>query len=148
MSPEQRAELEAAFHHFDKSGDGYLNMDEFAAAIKSMDFENPDVEMQAFFDKNASPRPGSDEDASVITLDNFVAFVAQQYKDHDSMDGLLAAFRVLSGGKETIPSDVVQQTMGEEEASYLLERIERAGNAYTPFTAHCYGVEEAAVPLG
>ena len=41
-----------------------------------------------------------------------------------------------------------KQTMGEEEASYLLERIERAGNAYTPFTAHCYGVEEAAVPLG
>ena len=49
LSADQKEEAERAFHHFDKSGDGFLNMDEFTAAIKSMDFENPDQEMHDFF---------------------------------------------------------------------------------------------------
>jgi len=144
ITAEQRSELESAFHHFDKSGDGFLNMDEFTAAIKSMDFENPDQEMKDFFDKVSAQRPGSTEEAKAITRDDFVTFVATQYKDKDSYEGLLAAFKILSGGKDVVGIDALTGCLGADDTAYLVStHLEKAGNAFMPFSAYVYGMDAA-----
>ena len=48
ISPEQYEEIKTNFAYFDKTGDGTLNKDEFAAVLKSLDLElTPEEEATA-----------------------------------------------------------------------------------------------------
>jgi len=137
MSPEQRAEAEKAFRFFDKSGDGFLNMDEFTAAIKSMDFENPDQEMHDFFAANSR----AEGEKTILDADAFRRFLGGQYKSKDTKDGLLEAFNVISNGKEQVAPHEVSAILPEAQANYLLPKLESAGQAFLPFANFVYGVQ-------
>ncbi|KAL1523144.1 hypothetical protein AB1Y20_018099 [Prymnesium parvum] len=135
LTPEQKAEAEKAFFHFDKSGDGFLNMDEFSAAIKSMDFENPEAEMVEFFETNSR----AEGEKTIIDLDAFSRFLSRQYKSKDTMDGLLDAFKVISGGKDVVTPEQVAPILQEKEASYLIPKLEKEGMTFAPWASFVYG---------
>jgi len=137
LSPEQKAEAGRAFHHFDKSGDGFLNEDEFTAAIKSMDFENPDSEMHEFFEANSR----AEGEKTIIDIDAFTRFLGQQYKSKDTMDGLVEAFKIVSNGKDAVAPEQVSEILPEGEASFLLSKLEKDELAFMPFANHVYGAQ-------
>jgi len=152
ITPEQKAELEEAFHHFDRSGDGKLNKLEYAAAMKSLDFD--EVAAQAEFSKFAklqSKRDLLDGTGSVhdnaIDLDAFITVVLQQYKDKDTMEGLLAAFRTVANGKELL-QEADLKCLKPPDAAFLTERLVPAaeGLDFVPFAKTVYG-DGNAVPL-
>lgn len=93
ITPEQKAELEEAFKHFDKSQDGKLNQVEFSAAMKSMDFEGVEAEFPKYSDCKSTNAEGFTEMA--ISFDSFLTIVLQQYKDKDTMGGCRALERLL-----------------------------------------------------
>jgi len=142
ITPEQHAELEAAFKHFDKNKNNSLNQLEFAAAMKSLAF--PEDEMASLFSKYAEPGATGDDDAT-INFEAFVTIVLQQYKDKDTLDGLLAAFDVLANGKETLPPEAISQSLKPEHADYLKGKMtlsDDGGYDYHEFAESVYGSDE------
>ena len=153
ITPEQHAELKAAFKHFDHSGDGRLNRMEFEAAIKSMDFEVGDAEMKSLFNKFSKMTVrkdsfGDDEDMLTVSFDGFLTFVLQQYKDKDTMEGLLMAFKTMANGKEALGNKDIDEFLKEGDAAFIRARVstdEDGGYLYTPFVSSLYGT---AKPVG
>jgi len=146
ITPEQHAELKEAFEHFDKSGDFQLNQLEFVAAMKSLDFEDDSIASE--FTKYADGAKGADGEASV-SFDAFVTIVLQQYKDKDTMDGLLAAFRTLANGKDALPADALAASLKPTDAEFLQAKLAPSadGNGldYASFTKAVYG--DSAAPV-
>merc|ERR1719174_127723 len=97
ITPEQHAELEAAFKHFDKNKNGSLNNLEFGAAMKSLDFGDDTAE--AAFAKYSEPAASGEIADATLSFEKFLTVVLQQYKDKDTLEGLLAAFSTLADGK-------------------------------------------------
>ena len=69
--------------------------------MKSLDFEGETID--AAFNRAATEAKviGNDGDPKVercIDFDAFITIVLSEYKDKDTMDGLLAAFRTLADG--------------------------------------------------
>lgn len=163
ITPEQHAELREAFVHFDKSGDNMLNEVEFTAAMKSLDFEGAESMFTKFADVshtiNVEPTyddEGGEREERCMTFDNFLSVVLQQFKDKDTMDGLIAAFRTLANGKDTIGSDVLSYREGDTtslkdtEVAFLQEKLGEAAPDgsffYAPFAASVYGTEAPPTP--
>ena len=152
---EQHAELKAAFEHFDKSQDSMLNEAEFAAAMKSLDFEGA----EALFEKHADTShtverdedDGGPAEERCMTFDAFLTIVLQQYKDKDTMDGLVGAFRTLSNGKETLGPEVLTYREGDstslkEGDIEFLQRVLPAADGGIEFTPFSYSVYGSTVP--
>jgi len=140
ITPEQHAELQEAFEHFDKSGDNMLNKLEYMAAMKSLDFEDESV--TAEFAKFAKTSVEHGEPG--IPFDAFVTIVLQQYKDKDTLDGLLAAFRTLANGKDTLPPDALVSSLKPADAQFLQAKLAPAddgGFDFVDFSKTVYGNE-------
>jgi len=148
ISPEEHEELKKAFAHFDKSGDTMLNAIEFAAASKAMDLDVAEDVHSKFADRThmVENDDGEQVEESCISFDAFLTIVLQQYKDKDTPDGLIAAFRTLANGKETLPADVLQYKEGsfikESDIAYLASKLTAAPDGtfeYAAFTTNVYG---------
>jgi len=143
ITPEQYEEIKTTFEHFDHSQDGHLNMAEFLAATRALDFELSEAEEEATFNKYATAA-GSDEQPA-LTLESFTTFFLEQYKSRDTFDDLLQAFKTLSGGKEAVKGADVKAFVPEAECAYLLEKLGMAEERledeldFNPFVAHVYG---------
>jgi len=135
ITPEQHAELESAFKHFDKNKNSALNKLEFGAAMKSLDFS--EEAMAASFDKYAD---GSGETAS-ISFEAFVTIVLQQYKDKDTLEGLLAAFATLANDKDTLLPSALKENLKPAHAEFLQGKMTLAseGYEYEAFVESVYG---------
>ena len=143
ITPEQKSELQEAFHHFDRTDDGKLNKVEYGAAMKSLDFAG--AETDAEFAKHARQvdartADGEQKVESCIDFDAFLTIVLQQYKSKDTMDGLLSAFRAIANGKETVMADDLKNSLKPADAEFLAGRLTPAGDGfdYVPFVNAVY----------
>ena len=150
ISPEQHAELAEAFKHFDKTNDGHLNILEFGAAMKSLDFDAETTDAE--FVKFAKPEQvkgadGEEKTEDCIDFDAFLTIVLQQYKSKDTMDGLIAAFKSLSNGKDVVQPRDLTETLKKPDAEFLQARLVAGaeGLDYVPFSQAVYG--QGTVPL-
>jgi len=144
ITPAQHNELQEAFKHFDKTEDGTLNKLEYGAAMKSLDFEGAHIETEfAKFakEKDVTGYDGLPTVEKCIDFDAFMTVVLQQYKDKDTMEGLLAAFRTLANGKEVIQPDDLKGALKPPDAAFLVERLPAAtdGLDFAPFAKQVYG---------
>ena len=144
ITPSQHAELQGAFKHFDKTEDGHLNKLEFVAAMKSLDFEGEatDAEFEKYGQKKAVKGwDGEDKMDKCIDFDSFLTIVLQQHKSKDTMDGLLAAFRALANGKDTLPPEELQKSLKPADVDFLTAHLTPTpdGLDYVPFTKAVYG---------
>ena len=142
INPEQYEEIKAAFLHFDKSGDGMLNQVEFSAALRAMDFELAEQEEESTFLRLAGGKAAPGEETR-LGLEGFTTYILQQYKDKDTKEELLAAFNVVSGGKETLTPDELKAFVPEAETAFLLGEsgLKPSGGGYefATWTAAAYG---------
>ena len=83
-----------------------------------------------------------------MSFDVFLTIVLQQYKDKDTMDGLVGAFRTLSNGKETLGPEVLTYREGdttslkESDIEFLKRKLDtgaEGGFDFTPFSYSVYG---------
>jgi Ca2+-binding EF-hand superfamily protein len=152
ITPEQHAELKAAFEHFDKSQDGKLNEVEFTAAMKSLDFTGAEAAFEKYADTTHTVTRDEDDEGPTeercMSFDVFLTIVLQQYKDKDTMDGLVGAFRTLSNGKETLGPEVLTYREGdttslkESDIEFLKRKLDtgaEGGFDFTPFSYSVYG---------
>jgi len=140
ITPEQHAELEAAFKHFDKNKNGSLNNLEFGAAMKSLDFGDDTAE--AAFAKYSEPAASGEIADATLSFEKFLTVVLQQYKDKDTLDGLLAAFGTLADGKPSITSGELTAALKPAEAGFLQAKMVPAddGNLdYKEWSESVYG---------
>jgi len=139
ITPEQYEEIRKAFEHFDKSGDHLLNAAEFSAALRSLDFELSEEAEASTFNKYAVQKS---EDEMAISLESFTTFFLQQFKEKDTADELISAFKTVAGGKDFVQEKELREFLPEAEAGYLLGRLgsgEGENLDYTPFASEVYG---------
>ena len=149
ISPGQHAELKEAFTHFDKTGDGVLNKLEYVAAMKSLDFEGEATDAEFVkFAKAVTGKgwDGEDKIEKCIDFDAFLTIVLQQYKSKDTVDGLLAAFRALTNGKDAVQPDELQKSLKPADAEFLTSRLTAGADGldFVPFSKAVYGDGEIA----
>ena len=123
ITPEQMAELEKAFSHFDRDKSGKLNKFEFGAAMKSLDHENDlDEEFDKFADGTGrNPDTGATE--GTISFDAFIRLMQKIYKVDDTPDALNGAFRTLSNGKDVLPAEELDKYFNPAHAAFLRESL-------------------------
>ena len=73
--------------------------------------------------------------------------MAQQFKDKDTKETLIGAFRTLANGKDAIGADALENELKPEETAFLLERmsanqIAAGGYDYVPFSLAVYNASE------
>ena len=124
ITPEQMAELEKAFSHFDRDRLGKLNKFQFGAAIKALDHENDlDEEFDKFADGTGrNPDTGATE--GTISFDAFIRLMQKIYKVDDTPDALNGAFRTLSNGKDVLPAEELDKYFKDPaHAAFLRESL-------------------------
>jgi len=141
ISPEQYEEIKANFKHFDGSGDGTLNKDEFGAVLKSLDLElAPEEEQKTFakFAKDVGDNLG-------IDLEAFTTFMLQQLKAKDTVDSLLDAFSTVAGGRDYITAEDLHAALSPDEAKFLLSRMDGLdlGLDYKSFANKVFGIMQS-----
>ncbi|EOY11087.1 hypothetical protein QUC31_009676 [Theobroma cacao] len=88
LTEEQIAEFQEAFFLFDKDGDGCITMEELAIAIKSLD-ENPtEEELQNMINEVDTDGNGT------IEFGEFLNLMARKMKEAEAEEELKEAFRV------------------------------------------------------
>jgi actinin alpha len=140
ISPEQYEEIKTNFAYFDKTGDGTLNKDEFAAVLKSLDLELTPEEEEKTFGK-FSAKHGTNDWLS-MDLVSFTTFMLQQLKAKDTVEALLDAFSTVAGGRDYITADDLHAALGPEEAKFLLSKMDGLdyGLDYKTFANKVFGV--------
>lgn len=116
ISPEQLAEFKESFDFFDKDKSGALNYLEFKGCLTSLGEEPSEEEFQAI-----CARLDHNGDKS-ISFKEFLSFVTNITKDKDTSDEILAAFRVLTDGRDHITEAELRSAMEKEKAESLLKQ--------------------------
>ena len=118
--------------------------------MKSLDFDAETTDAE--FVKFAKPEQvkgadGEEKTEDCIDFDAFLTIVLQQYKSKDTMDGLIAAFKSLSNGKDVVQPRDLTETLKKPDAEFLQARLVAGaeGLDYVPFSQAVYG--QGAVPL-
>uniref|UniRef100_A0A7S0JEU1 Calmodulin n=1 Tax=Calcidiscus leptoporus TaxID=127549 RepID=A0A7S0JEU1_9EUKA len=140
VSAEQYEEIKKAHAHFDKSGNGSLNALEFNGAMRAMGFEMGEEEEKLAFERFAVCAEDGAEPS--LTLDAFVDLVLAQFKESDTMEALIDAFKVVAGSKDYVMADDLKACIPESETQYLLSNLEPrddVGLDFLPFSAFVYG---------
>jgi actinin alpha len=138
ISPEQYAEIQANFKHFDTHTDGALNKDEFDAVLKSLDLDMSPEEAEKVFGKFAKEEDGK----KGINLESFTTFMLQQLKAKDTVDALLDAFATVAGGRDYITAEDLHSALPPDEAKFLLSRMDGLdlGLDYKTFANKVFGI--------
>ena len=93
--------------------------------MKSLDFGDDATE--AAFDKYSD---AGIADAPTISFESFVTIVLQQYKDKDTMDGLLAALRTLANDQDTLQPSALKENLKPKQAEFLQGKMKLTAEGY------------------
>lgn len=77
-----------------------------------------------------------------ISFDAFLNLMLQQFKDQDTLDGLLGAFRTLANGKESLEPKELEARFKPADAAFLQAAFGMApdgGYDYATFSRSVYG---------
>ncbi|XWS64694.1 hypothetical protein CRYUN_Cryun05aG0025300 [Craigia yunnanensis] len=123
MSEEQIAEFQEAFCLFDKDGDGCITMEELAIAIKSLDQNPTEEELQNMINEVDIDGNGT------IEFGEFLNLMARKMKEVEAEDELKEAFRVFDQDQDGyISPNELRQVMihiGEKVTDEELEQMIR-----------------------
>lgn len=135
ISPEQLAEFKESFAFFDKDKSGALSYLEFKGCLSSLGEEPSDEEL-----KEICARLDEDGNKS-ISFKEFLSFVTNITKDKDTSDEILAAFGVLTDGREYITEAELRASMDKEKAESLIAQMPKHANGhydYVKWTKSAY----------
>ncbi|XVF31146.1 hypothetical protein REPUB_Repub16aG0120500 [Reevesia pubescens] len=123
MSEEHIAEFQEAFCLFDKDGDGCITMEELAIAIKSLDLNPTQEELQ-----NMINEIDTDGNAT-IEFGEFLNLMARKMKEAEAEEELKEAFRVFDKDQDGYisPNELMQVmiNIGEKLTDEELEQMIR-----------------------
>ncbi|KAA3486406.1 hypothetical protein Goshw_019056 [Gossypium schwendimanii] len=123
MSEELIAEFQEAFCLFDKDGDGCITMEELAIAIKSLDQNPTQEELQNMINEVDSNGNGT------IEFGEFLNLMATKMKEAEAEDELKEAFRVFDKDQDGYISPyelrLVMMNIGEKLTDEELEQMIR-----------------------
>eukprot|EP00049_Salpingoeca_infusionum_P017220 m.352167 g.352167 ORF g.352167 m.352167 type:complete len:881 (+) comp16460_c0_seq1:2559-5201(+) len=123
VSPEQMKEIEDSFKHWDKDGSGQLEYKEFRAFLLSLGYNIPQVAAEGEDDmefKRIVTRVDPNGDG-VVSLDEFIAFTAEENADAESAEQLLEAFGAMSKGQPYVLAADLQRELEPELAEYCIK---------------------------
>ncbi|KAL4326102.1 hypothetical protein GQ457_11G015420 [Hibiscus cannabinus] len=123
MSEKLIAEFQEAFCLFDKDGDGCITMEELAIAVKSLDQNPTEEELQNMIDEVDTDGNGA------IEFGEFLNLMARKMKETEAEDDLREAFRVFDkdGDGYISPHELrlVMNNIGEKVTDEELEQMIR-----------------------
>jgi len=124
LSEEQLKEIRDSFKHFDKDGSGKLEHREFRSCLIACGYDIPQVQ-----------EPGNDKEFErvlarcdpngdgVVSLEEYIAFMAEEAADAETSEQLLDAFRVLAGDKPYVTADQLRKDLAPELAEYCIQNM-------------------------
>ncbi|XP_022742713.1 calmodulin-like isoform X1 [Durio zibethinus] len=120
---EQVAEFQEAFSLFDKDGDGCITMEELAIAIKSLDQNPTEEELQNMINEVDTDGNGT------IEFGEFLNLMARKMKEADAEEELKEAFRVFDKDQDGYisPNELrqVMTNIGEKPTDEELKQMIR-----------------------
>ncbi|KAK8542981.1 hypothetical protein V6N12_015556 [Hibiscus sabdariffa] len=123
MSEKLVAEFQEAFCLFDKDGDGCITMEELAIAVKSLDQNPTEEELQNMIDEVDTDGNGA------IEFGEFLNLMARKMKETEAEDDLREAFRVFDKDQDGYISPhelrLVMINIGEKVTDEELEQMIR-----------------------
>ncbi|KAK8591306.1 hypothetical protein V6N13_031354 [Hibiscus sabdariffa] len=123
MSEKLIAEFQEAFCLFDKDGDGCITMEELAIAVKSLDQNPTEEELQNMIDEVDTDGNGA------IKFGEFLNLMARKMKETEAEDDLREAFRVFDKDQDGYISPhelrLVMNNIGEKVTDEELEQMIR-----------------------
>ncbi|XVF57242.1 hypothetical protein PTKIN_Ptkin06aG0189000 [Pterospermum kingtungense] len=121
MSEEQVAEFQEAFCLFDKDGDGCITMEELAAAIKSLDQNPTEEELQNMINEVDTDGNGT------IKFGEFLNLMTRKMKEAEAEEELKEAFKVFDKDQDGYisPHELrqVMMNIGEKLTDEELEQM-------------------------
>ncbi|XWS58337.1 hypothetical protein CRYUN_Cryun08bG0025600 [Craigia yunnanensis] len=123
MSEEQIAEFQEAFSLFDKDGDGCITIEELAIAIKSLDQDPTEEELQNMINEVDTDGNGT------IEFGEFLNLMARKMKEAEAEEELKEAFREFDKDQDGYisPNELrqVMMNIGEKLTDEELEQMIR-----------------------
>jgi len=135
ISPEQLAEFKESFDFFDKDKSGNLSFLEFKGCLTSLGEEPSEDEFKEICSR-LDP-----EGKKFINFKEFLSFVTNITRDKDTSDEILAAFRVLTDGRDHITEGELRAAMDKDKADSLLAQMPKHANGhydYVKWTQSAY----------
>lgn len=157
LTPEQFKEIKEVFDHFDKSGDGQLDLTEFGTCTTAIGLVLSEEEIATHMQELDVSGDGQ------LSFDEFIAFMKDQLTASGaSVQDVLNAFREIAGppappaeGQPMPPLSVSHSKIGTSfvgeyatDAPYLYEHMPKAEGAGAPPDGADGGGEDAAVVDG
>jgi actinin alpha len=122
ISPEQIAEFEASFRHFDTNKNNQLDKTEFKAALAALSI--PFKDEKAFDATFGSVTEGGTH----VSLSQFVKYMSSLQQDKDTPDQVKESFRALADGGDVIAASQLNiPPLGEEDVKYLTGEMPTRG---------------------
>jgi hypothetical protein len=118
ISEEQMKEIEASFAHFDKDGSGFLDRDEFKAALSALSIPCKDENaFNALFNQVS-------EGNTKISKEQFMNYLIGIYEDKDSAEQIKASFRLLADqSNDVTPVQLRVHPLVTDDIEYLSGRM-------------------------
>ena len=157
LTPDQFKEIKEVFDHFDKSGDGQLDLTEFGTCTTAIGLVLSEEEIATHMKELDTSGDGQ------LSFDEFIAFMKDQLTASGaSVEDVLNAFREIAGppappaeGAPMPPLSVSHAKIGTTfvgeyatDAPYLYEHMPKAGDAGASPDGADGGGEDAAVADG
>jgi len=126
ITKEQLAEFKESFDHFDKSKAGALSYLDFKGALTSLGEDPSEEDFQAI-----CARLDTNKDKT-INFSEFIVFMSDRTKDKETPDEIIAAFKVLTDGREFITEQEMRTVMDADKAALLTQQMPKhaGGNGY------------------
>jgi actinin alpha len=124
VTKEQLDEFHETFKHFDKAGKNHLGKNDFKAACASVGEDIPDSELDAVF------RNYDKDNDGLISFEEFTEYMSNIVKEGTGYEDVVASFRELAGGADTITEAQLTGSMEKEDAAYLLQTMPKKNGAY------------------
>lgn len=118
LSDEQLDEYKASFSHFDSNANGYLNAQEFRAALMvvNVPFRDDDAFMRVYNEHKVTEEG--------VDLDNYIAFMYDLSADLDTAEQVKESFQTLAGGDMSNISEAQLSAFTAEDADFIRSHAE------------------------
>jgi Ca2+-binding EF-hand superfamily protein len=124
ITEDQMRDYEASFKHFDKNNNGRLDRLEFRGVLLSLGFPIPQIPQEGKDQEFDSIWRRVDVDnEGTVSLQEFVAFMAEEAAGAESANDLLDAFKALANGQAYVLATDLQRELSPELYEYCMQHM-------------------------